>query len=58
MEFLLNRPANLQQARRMVGESVRIYNEKRPHLSLEYETPQAVHEASLAGQRRRSLGPK
>lgn len=57
-EFLLHRPAGLHQARKMVGESVRIYNEKRPHLSLEYKTPEAVHEASLASRKRLSLGPK
>lgn len=44
-EFLLNKPANLKEARQMVEESVRIYNEKRPHLSLKYKTPDAVHQA-------------
>ncbi len=34
----------------MVGESVRLYNERRPHLSLKYKTPDAVHRASLANQ--------
>ena len=29
----------------MVDESVRLYNTKRPHLSLQYETPDAVHRA-------------
>jgi putative transposase len=48
-ELLLQRPANLEQARRMVGESVRIYNNERPHLSLKMQTPDAVHRASLAG---------
>jgi putative transposase len=48
-EFLLQRPANLEQARRMVGESVRIYNAERPHLSLKMQTPDTVHRASLAG---------
>jgi putative transposase len=48
-ELLLQRPAKLEQARRMVGESVRIYNTERPHLSLKMQTPDAVHRASLAG---------
>ena len=48
-ELLLQRPADLEQARRMVGESVRIYNAERPHLSLKMQTPDAVHRASLAG---------
>lgn len=47
-ELLLQRPANLEQARRMVCESVQIYNAERPHLSLKMQTPDAVHRASLA----------
>lgn len=47
-ELLLQRPANLEQARRMVGQSVQIYNSERPHLSLKMQTPDAVHRASLA----------
>ncbi|MHA6824574.1 IS3 family transposase [Ralstonia pseudosolanacearum] len=45
-EFLLSRPANLEQAARMVAQSVHIYNHERPHQSLEYKTPDAVHRAS------------
>jgi putative transposase len=48
-ELLLQRPADVQQARRMVAESVQIYNEERPHLSLKMQTPSAVHRASMAG---------
>lgn len=48
-EFLLHRPADLEQARRMVAEAVRIYNEERLHTSLKMQTPDAVHRASLAG---------
>jgi putative transposase len=47
-EFLLNRPADLNQARRMVAESVQIYNHERPHLSLKMQTPDSVHRASMA----------
>ncbi len=46
-EFLLQRPKNLEEARRMVAQSIRIYNEKRPHLSLQYKTPDEVHRAFL-----------
>jgi putative transposase len=46
-EFLLHRPADLEQARRMVGESVKIYNQQRPHLSLKMKTPDEVHRASI-----------
>jgi putative transposase len=48
-EFLLSRPADLAQARRMVAESIQIYNHERPHLSLKMKTPDAVHRASMAG---------
>lgn len=48
MEFLLQRPADLAQARRMVLQSVQIYNRERPHLSLQLKTPDEVHRASLA----------
>ena len=51
-ELLLQRPADLEQARRMVRESVQIYNTERPHLSLKMQTPDAVHRASLAEIRR------
>ena len=48
-EFLLSRPADLATARRMVAQSVQIYNDERPHLSLKMQTPDAVHRASMAG---------
>lgn len=44
-EFLLSRPGNLEQAQKMVKESIAIYNGERPHLSLKYKTPDAVHQA-------------
>jgi len=47
-EFLLSRPTDLCQARRMVAESIQIYNHKRPRLSLKKQTPDAVHRASMA----------
>ena len=50
-EFLLHRPANLAQAAKMVAQSVRIYNQLRPHMSLELKTPEAVHQASVAAYR-------
>ena len=48
-EFLLSRPADLLEARRMVSQSIQIYNQERPHLSLKMQTPDAVHRASMAG---------
>ena len=49
MEFLLHRPPDLSQAARMVRQAVQIYNQERPHLSLELKTPDEVHRASIAG---------
>ena len=46
-EFLINKPKDLAEARLMVKQSIEIYNERRPHLSLKYKTPDAVHRASL-----------
>lgn len=47
-EFLLQRPADLPQARCMVRQSVLIYNTERPHLSLQLKTPDEAHRASLS----------
>ncbi|MBU9212434.1 IS3 family transposase [Burkholderia multivorans] len=44
-EFLLQRPADLEQATKMVEQSVRTYNHERPHAALKYKTPDAVHRA-------------
>jgi putative transposase len=52
-EFLLHKPADLRQARIMVREAVAIYNEERPHDSLQKKMPDAVHRASLADQQQR-----
>lgn len=46
-EFLIHKPANLEEARKMVSESVYIYNHDRPHMSLKYKTPDEVHRASI-----------
>ncbi|WP_411992376.1 IS3 family transposase [Agarivorans sp. DSG3-1] len=45
MEYLLNKPTNLNEARKMVDESVKLYNEYRPHEALKYKTPDEVHRA-------------
>jgi len=46
-EFLLNKPKDLEEARKMVKQSIKIYNELRPHQSLKYKTPDEVHQAFL-----------
>ena len=48
-ELLHHRPQDLAQARRMVDQAVQIYNSERLHTSLKMQTPDAVHQASLAG---------
>ena len=42
-EFLIAKPADIEQARIIIEQSVRLYNERRPHLSLNYLTPDLVH---------------
>lgn len=44
-ELLLQQPQDLTQAKKMVSESISIYNRERPHLSLKYKTPDAMHRA-------------
>ena len=46
-EFLLQRPADIEQAKLMLRQSVHIYNTQRPHASLQYKTPDEVHRASF-----------
>ena len=46
-DFLLNQTfASIQQATTSVKQSISIYNTERPHLSLGYQTPQAVYQKS------------
>ncbi len=42
-EFLTTKPADLEQATKIIDQSVKLYNERRPHLSLNYLTPNQVH---------------
>lgn len=42
-EFLIVKPADMEQARILIDQSIKIYNERRPHLSLNYLTPNQVH---------------
>lgn len=44
-EFLLHRPRDLAEAKRMVDEPVDIHNRKRPPQALKYKAPDAVHRA-------------
>lgn len=42
-EFLLYRCRNLADLKKLVGQSVQIYNHYRPHLSLDMKTPDEIH---------------
>ncbi|MFD3304056.1 integrase core domain-containing protein, partial [Alteromonas macleodii] len=42
-EFLLYRCKTIEELKILVTESIKIYNEMRPHLALDMETPNAVH---------------
>lgn len=48
-EFLLHKCNNYKDLKRLIDESIDIYNTKRPHLSLKMKTPKFVHEKSLEG---------
>jgi putative transposase len=47
-ELLTAKPQDLEQASIMIDQAVRIYNHQRPHLALQYKTPDEVHRASVA----------
>jgi transposase InsO family protein len=46
-ELLTAKPHDLEQAAVMIDQAVRIYNQERPHLALQYKTPDEVHRASV-----------
>ena len=43
-EFILYKPKSFNELEKLVKESVNIYNEERPHLMLNYKTPNIVHQ--------------
>lgn len=43
-EFLLHKCNSGKELERLIEESIDIYNSKRPHLSLNYKTPNFIHE--------------
>lgn len=50
-EYLLSKPKDLNEARKMVSESIDIYNTLRLHLSLKYKTPDEIHRAFLTDKK-------
>lgn len=45
-EFLLYRCKSMKELKKLVEESINIYNKMRPHLSLGMQTPEQVHQKS------------
>ena len=45
-EFLLQTYNTLEDARKVIKQSIDIYNSKRPHLSLQFKTPDFIHKNS------------
>lgn len=46
-QFLLPTPSNLAEARKLIAQSIQIYNNERPHSNLKNKTPNEVHRACL-----------
>jgi len=46
-EFLIVKPNNFNEAKIMINQAVNMYNQKRPHLALNYKTPNQVHKQIL-----------
>lgn len=46
-ELLTTKAKDLKQAGKMIRQATSIYNTERPHMSLEYKTPDAVHGPSI-----------
>ena len=42
-EFLIQTPKDINELRTMVSQSIKTYNNERPHLSLKMKTPIEVH---------------
>lgn len=51
-EFLTVKPQNIAQAAIMIDQAIHTYNHERPHLALQYKTPDAVHQASVLMHRK------
>lgn len=42
-EFIITVPKDMEQAERVIKQSIDTYNKRRPHLSLKYKTPEQIH---------------
>lgn len=54
-EFLFPLADNINQLKAMVKQSIDIYNSKRPHLSLDMQTPNQVHKQKSPAQKNQGL---
>lgn len=55
-EFLIVKPADIKQGEIMIKQAVETYNHRRPHLALNYQTPNKVHQQKvLAGINQQGL---
>lgn len=46
-EFFIAKCKNMAELNQLVKESIRVYNQKRPHLNLEMKTPNFVHKKTV-----------
>ena len=56
-EYLFVLPDDLAQARLLVDQAVHLCNEERPHLSLNYLTPNQVHQQGKSPAGKSAQGP-
>lgn len=56
-EFLFVLPDDLAQARLLVDQAVHLYNQERPHLALNYLTPNQVHQQGKSPAGKSDRGP-
>ena len=56
-EFLFVLPDDLAQARLLVDQAVHLYNEERPHLALNYLTPNQIHQPAKSPAGKSERGP-
>jgi putative transposase len=38
---------NIGQAKTMVAQAIKLYNQRRPHLALNYQTPNKIHKQKI-----------
>ena len=55
-EYLFHKPKDIEEAKKIVADSVRIYNRHRPHLSLKYKTPDEYIERFIENKCQLILG--